>query len=104
MGYTEQLTLLSDQSFRDRVTMAMVSAALDVQGEAETPDHPTYYAKRSALAVGALTSPSMFADRFVWACAANVAINAESSDSDIQYTVNSVFSDLAGVMASEQPS
>jgi hypothetical protein len=103
MAYTDQLALLSDQTFRDRITMAMVTAALNVQGEAETADSPTFYAKRSALAVGALTSPSMFADRFVWAVAANPAINADSSDSDIQYTVNSVFSDLAGVMASEGP-
>lgn len=103
MAFTDQLALASDQTFRDRVTVAMVTAALNVQGEAETPDHDSFYTKRSALAVGALTSPTLYADRFVWACVVNPAITADATDGDIQFTVNSVFSDLAGVRASEEP-
>lgn len=104
MAFTDQLALTADQTFRDRVSMAMVIAALNAQGEAEVDgQHDSYYAKRSALAVGALTSPSMYSDRFVWAVAANPAVNAEATDGDIQFTVNSVFNDLAGIRASEIP-
>lgn len=103
MAFSDQLQIVADQSFRDRITMAIIVAAQGVQGEAETEGHDSFYEKRSALARAILNGPAEFTDRFCWSVAANPAITAESSDSDIQFTVNSVFSDMAGVMANETP-
>lgn len=97
MPLTDQAALATDATFRAKVRIATVQAALAVQGEAHT-SHATVDAKRAALACSILSDGcAAKLDAFAYACASNVAVTAASSDSDIQFTINSVFSDLAGV-------
>jgi hypothetical protein len=110
----DRLSLTKEPDFRQRIRMAMVSAAVDVQGEAtDSPGMtPAKYTKRQTLATKVITTagegtPDEDLKRmFVFACANNTLAdtyvtaeyNAESiPDGDIQFTVNSVWDDCAGV-------
>lgn len=102
MAFPEQVTLAKDEAFRSRVRMAAVTAAVLVAGEAQNAIPVAAYQKRQVLANRVLTAAGLGAhgevlDMFVWAVAQNVAITAASLDSDIQFTINSVWSDCAGV-------
>lgn len=81
--------------FVDKVKAAAVTAATQV-GQ-ETSDVTTdYYRLRRALSVNVLQDPDGWARRFAIAVATNAVITKDSSDSDIQFTVNSVWSSIAG--------
>jgi hypothetical protein len=99
VAYTAQATLASDQAFRDKVRVALATAAVEVMGEAEGSYSNAQFGKRQALAHSVLTSAAsgMWLEAFVWGVVANVAITDQSSDSDIQFTVNSLWDDIAGV-------
>lgn len=102
MVFADQVALAQDQDFRDRVRMAAVTAAVNVAGEAQSGLPVAAYQKRQVLANRVLTSAGYgergeVLDMFAWAVAQNAAITVASSDSDIQFTVNSVWSDCAGV-------
>lgn len=99
MAYSAQATLASSTSFRDRVRVAVAKAALDVMGEAQGQMSDAEFGKRQALAdeVIAAAFGGTVLDRFVWAVVQNEAVTDASADSDIQFTVNSVWPDLAGV-------
>lgn len=98
MAYTDQATLADDATFRSRVRVAVATAAVQVMGEAKNTSDTTF-GKRQALAYEVLRSAAAgtLLEAFVWATVANVAISGGSSDSDIQFTVNSAWDDLAGV-------
>jgi hypothetical protein len=101
VGYT------GDGELRKRIRMATVVAALAVQGEAANTQTPAGLTKRAALASRVLatagngTTTDNIDQAFVWAVMANGLISPTSPDADIQFTVNSVFSDLAGLTAAE---
>lgn len=97
MSYTDQATLAAEVSFQLRVRVAVVSAAKDVMGESKGSKTDAAFAKRQSFAHVVLSNSAGYLDRFVWAVVANPAITATSDDSDIQFTVNSVWDDLAGV-------
>lgn len=99
MAYTAQATLAADETFRDRVRVALATAAIQVMGEAVGDYSDTQFGKRQGLAYNVLTSAAsgMWLEAFVWAAVANVAITDQSSDSDIQFTVNASWDDIAGV-------
>lgn len=97
MAFTDQATLADDPAFRAKVRVATVTAAKDILGEAKGGFSDTKFGKRQSLADQVITNSGSFVDRFAWAVAASPAISAGSSDSDIQFTVNSVWDDLAGV-------
>jgi hypothetical protein len=98
MAYVDQATLADDVTFRARIRVAIMTAAVQVQGEAKSGFSDAQYGKRQALATAILaTGGSDYIDRFSWAVATNVAVTAASTDSDIQFTVNSMWDDLAGV-------
>lgn len=96
--------------------MAMISAAVDIQGEALGSTSPVKYEKRQVLARKVITSagegvPGEDLKRmFVFACANNtltdtwVASEYEEDavpDGDVQFTVNSVWDDCAGVTGTD---
>lgn len=91
--------LAQDGDFRLKVKIAMISAAKDVAASAPTAFLD--YAKRQAYAVQVLNEPDYKLNPFCFAVAANPAITSASTDSDIQFTVNSVFDSLAGVKPSD---
>lgn len=99
MAYTAQATLAADQAFRDKVRVALATAAVAVMGEAVGEYSDTEFGKRQALAHSVLTSAAsgMWLEAFVWGTVANVAITSESLDSDIQFTVDALWGDMAGV-------
>jgi hypothetical protein len=114
MSLADQAALATNNEWAARVRMAVVNAALQVKGEARQKGFKEFYEKRSSLADIVLGAPvpgqpvmSGMMDgvisRFCWAVAANPAINWDSTDGDLAFTVNSVWNDLAGINADEAP-
>lgn len=112
----DKIELAGKGWFRKRVRMASVRAAIDVQGEAITDMTPAKYTKRQELAHKVITTagegtPAEDLNRmFVWACANDTItdtwVTGEKSedsipDGDLQFTVNSVWDDCAGVTAQD---
>lgn len=110
----DRLELTKQGWFRQRVRMASVTAAVAVQGEATDSAGmtPAKYTKRQALATKVITTagegtPDEDLKRmFVFACAndtltdtwvGNEKEDGAIPDGDIQFTVNSVWDDCAGV-------
>lgn len=100
MTYATQATLAADAAFQARVRVAIVTAAVDVMGEAKTMDD-TVFNKRQSFAFQVISDSAGYLERFVWAVVANVAISSGSTDSDIQFTVNSIWDDLSGVIITD---
>lgn len=96
MTLHDQAELAQFKGFQDRVLVAAVQAARDVAAEAPSGD-PRKDELRATLATNLLASPESYAERFSWAVAANGSISFASSDSDIQWTVNSLWDAFAGV-------
>jgi hypothetical protein len=99
MAYTDQATLADDATFRSRVRVALATAAVQVAGEAKSGYSDVQYGKRQALAYDVLKAAAngLLLEAFIWTTVANPAITGASSDSDIQFTVNSSWGDIAGV-------
>ena len=86
MTAIDQYTLSHDPQFVQRVQMLAQKAAIDISSEAvDTAKH----AQRIAFGNKVLLNPSWHAELIAQGVVTNVAINAESSDSDIQFTINS---------------
>lgn len=99
MAYSDQAALAADQPFRDRVRVALATAAVQVMGEDKASYDDIVYGKRQALAYDVLRAAAdgMWLEAFVWAVIQNAAITSTSLDSDIQFQVNAVWDDLSGV-------
>lgn len=99
MAYTDQAALAGDGTFRDRVRVAVATAAVQIMGEAVDAYSDTQFGKRQALAYQALQDAAggVVLEAFVWATVQNAAITGGSLDSDIQFQVNAVWDDVAGV-------
>lgn len=80
--------------FLRTVTPAMVKAAVAVG--AEVNDQTQRGLARHALSVNVLRNPGAWAPSFAWAVAANPVITLDSSDGDVEFTVNSVWDAVAG--------
>lgn len=102
MALIDQANLAQDPTFVARVQMAMVQAALQIVGEDPGANTALSYYRQS-LGIAALQRPAEMAPRFAWAVAANPAIGSTASDNDIQYTISTVWSDLAGVTSVNMP-
>lgn len=102
MALIDQANLAQDATFVARVQMAIVQAALQIVGEDPGDDAGLSY-RRQSLGVSVLQRPSDLADRFAWAVAANPVITASSTDNDIQYTITTVWNDIAGVTSTPMP-
>lgn len=92
--YADQYTMATSAPFIQRVEIALVSAAIAVMNEAEnTPDHSF----RRTYAARVLASPAPEAAVMAVGIATNTTIaaaaptGATATDSDIQFTVNSMF-------------
>lgn len=99
MAYTDQATLAIDATFRDRVRVALATGAVQIMGEAQDARSDAEYGKRQDLAHQVLTSAAsgVLLDAFVWATVTNAAITGASNDGDIQFQINAVWDDVAGV-------
>ena len=91
MTYLETYNLrYQSQTLKPRMVVACVKAAQDILNEdTGTADH----AKRVLWARSALTAPDGMAERMLWGVLGNSTIQGSgdsASDSDIQFTVNSL--------------
>lgn len=117
--FLDQYNLANDPNFQNRVRMASISAALAILSEARGKGFDDYHDKRAVLAnsvlgvtantspMGGLSMPPADPEptiqRIALAVSSNPAIDAPSSDSDIQFTVNSMWDPLAGITDDERP-
>jgi hypothetical protein len=112
----DQYNLAVDPVFQSKVRMASIQSAIAIQAEPRRKGFESYYDKRSALAntvlgttanssgaIGIIQDVDVVVQRFAYAVASNPSIDAPSSDSDIQFTVNSIWDALAGVNDDEKP-
>lgn len=81
-------------AFQRRVRSAMISSAVAVGSE--TPTSTNYSAARQGLVTSVLQDMDAWTERFAYAVAANSTITYTSTDSDITWTVASVWDALAG--------
>jgi hypothetical protein len=107
MSFDDQIDNTKNADLKRRIRLASIIAAIDVQGEAVADMTPAVYAKRAALAnkviqtAGLGTPGDDVNQMFTWAVCSNVAITADSPDGDIQFSVNTVWSDCAGVTGTD---
>lgn len=92
--YSAQYDRAVDPIFLKKIEQAIVTAAINIRAEGTAV---AGWHKRSDLAVQVLLSPTTYAALFAKGAASNVAVNDASTDSDIQFTVNSMWSAYAGV-------
>lgn len=102
MTFAEQAALAADETFQVRVRGAAVKSALAIMADTptNTPEAIDTHRRRAALAREVLLDPSRLAASMAPGVASNAAITAESSDNDIEFTVNSIWSAYAGVVLS----
>lgn len=92
MDFLERAQLANDGDFKRRVEIAVIKAAISIMNEDDTTAN---HADRVAFARFALHYGDQAAHRMARGVVANVAITAESTDSDIEYTVNSMWDGYA---------
>ena len=96
-----------DTDFRNRVQIALVRIARQIAGESQGTLTGKQQIKRAALATNILGVQIVNGQELigseVWllpfanAVAENPVITSSSTDSDIEFTITTVFDDLAGV-------
>lgn len=94
MALSDMTDLATYPPFIRRVTGAVLKAAVAVG--AETYDGSQYKIMRRALVKSTLEDSPLWGGRFAYAVASNPAITVASTDSDIEFTVNSVWDAVAG--------
>ena len=91
-SYVERAALAQNDTFRLRVSFAMVEAASAVLADTSPESRRNFpYAGRILLE----PNSDFFVTQFTYAVLANPVISGDSSDSDIAFTVNSQFGKLA---------
>lgn len=95
MSLTDQYSTSQDTSFRQRVQMAMIKTAVDVQGESSgTANHTN----RSTYATSVLNNPEAFVGRFALAVSEGGTVTGSSTDTDIINQVSAIWDAMAGVL------
>jgi hypothetical protein len=101
MGLIDITDIAENQDFQKKVKGAMIKTAVLIVGELVIEGKETLGSKRHNLGVEILNSPNSKITPFSYAVAANPAINVNSVDGDIEFTVVTVYNDIAGVQNSE---
>lgn len=112
---TNENILLLSRQIRDKVESGIALAATQISGEDPTAPVINLTAiqasKRHSLATSVLNNTQEYAKRFALPCAAQQGLNDEydsnlnyigaNEDSSINFTINSVWDDMAGVSYSD---
>lgn len=100
MDFLGQIELAESGEFQARVRQAVVTAAVEILAARpeNTPQAIALHGKRAALAHSTLIDPLAKQRAWAYAVASNVAISAESTDGDLQWTVNAMWNAMAGVV------
>jgi len=93
MTLDEQRTFANSTVWQAKVSQLAAKAALDVAAESAVTDG---HAERAALATKVLNDPKAWAYPFTVAVATNPALTSSPSDNDLAFTLNSVWSAMAG--------
>lgn len=94
MTLAEQLTWTADADNISKVRQLLCKAAVAICAEeAATANHQT----RVAYSLAVLGNPEAAAKAAVFPVATNVGLTATPSDSDIEFTINSMVNAFAGV-------
>lgn len=72
----KQAQLAQEPGFQGRVKLALVAAAVAVQGEAVAPNSQRVFEKRQLHATAVLANPNAFVDRYAWAVASNSTVGS----------------------------
>lgn len=104
MAYSDDFTAANDGALRQKVWMAMHSAALAIVGETPSSNNKRDE-KRHQLGVSVLNADfsldQALLDRFMFAAVANGSLTTSSTDGAIDTRVAAIWNDLAGVTGSE---
>ena len=101
MGYDADYQAAGDSPFRARLKMALIAAAIAIQGEATTAK-TVKDEKRGALADVVLNSMGEeLLTRFALAAVVGGALTTASTDGQIDTRVAAIWNDMAGVRGSE---
>ena len=101
MTLAASYTLSQDATFKGRIQIAMTQAAISIGGEALGTLKYGQWVKRADLAHDVLTDPDLWVQQFTYAVCQNTDITILSTDSDLEFMVNSVWDDMAGVTGND---
>ena len=100
MSAQDNFNLAENPTFKLRVNSLMKKSALAIIGETNLP--PIAISKRHKLAESILSDRKRVIEyNFCHALTSQGTLAEASTDSDIEFTINSIFSDMAGVSAQE---
>lgn len=89
---------LEQIAYEKQVMIAMAKVATQVQGEAQGSLTLQQWQKRATLAVNVVTDLETWLSRFKLAVvASNASITSSSTDADVEFQVNAIWDDMAGV-------
>ena len=97
MTFEEQYALATSPQFIQRVQQAAVTSAIAIVNGSPAPTRVVDYC------FNLLNRARATAQELAFGVATNPAITAESTDNDIQFTVNSILSAYAGVQPEVAP-
>ena len=104
MGYSEQYTLSQEKTFKEKVHIAIITAAVDIAGETKPVGTPPVglvkWQKRAELARSILSNNSV--GQWGLLVASEPTITAISTDAELLARVSAVFDDVAGVVDGDQ--
>lgn len=100
MDFLGQIELAESGEFQARVRQAVVTAAVQILADRpeNTPQAIALHGMRAALAHATLVDPVAKQRAWAYAVVSNAAISTESTDSDLQWTVNAMWNAMAGVV------
>jgi hypothetical protein len=94
MSFQDAFALADTPEFQRRVTVALVKSAVAVMAEGSSaPNHQL----RGTYASKVLASPEVEGMNMALGVTTNAAITENSSDSDIEFTINTLFDAYSGV-------
>ena len=100
MDFLGQIQLSEDGTFQARVRQAAITTAVQIMADkpANTPQAIAKHSLRAKLALDVLRNPGNWARPMAAMVASNVSIDDQSPDGDIQWTVNSMWDAISGVV------
>lgn len=96
MSFANMADLAEHAGFQRRVRVAMVKTAVAVGSDVDDPANLETSRLKRAHSVNILIDQQKWAERYAWAVATNPVITLDSSDNDIEFSINARFSAMAG--------
>jgi hypothetical protein len=120
MASLDDQILANNNEFKTRIKMLMIKTGTSIVGEDTTTMNESRAEKRHKLGVSVLNYPDINVEKFAYTCAVQSGLNSVVSvggtglptdpliytggstlDNDIEFTISSVWDDIAGVKFTE---